>query len=507
MILCFGLVVVQLANIQFRRASALSTSGDNPVNRSPNYDDDRGEIFAENGTPLAYSVRVASKGSGTYEFQRQYPTGSLFSQIVGYCSTLPQIGCDAGVEGYYSQILGLHAQSAKTLSQLLSPPPPTTDDITLTVDPALQALATQELANISGPNKDGAIVFDVPKTGAILAMASNPAYDPTPLVSTDPKTAALAELADNTADAEGFKPILPIAIYNPLEMGSTAKVITTAAIYNLDPTLATFNFPMAPCLTKIPQTTQQICNDADTATRADACGGTIVQMLPQSCDPGYADLGLFLGGSNLSEQAGLFGFNTAPPLDTTPNDPTRGHVVQPSVYPTAQELSATGEFGIAGQAYAAFGQQDVRATALQNALVAAGVANGGTIMAPHFLEKVTNAQGQVVETYQPVVWKRAMTPAAAAELIPLMEAVATAPKATALGVFPASLDAAVKTGTAQIEIGTTITSVDDWMIGFAPATNPVVAFAIVVPDQSVDTAGATVAGPIARTMLEAIPGA
>jgi peptidoglycan glycosyltransferase len=467
-------------------------------------------IFAADGTLLAESVRIAPKGSDNYQFQRVYPQKSLFSQIVGVCSPDPVIGCDSGVEGYYSDALGLHKQSPQTLSQLLSPPPPTTDDITLTIDPALQLLATQELDGVSGPNKDGAIVILNPKTGAILAMASNPTYDPTPLVSRDFAAADEAKTADLVPDAEGFLPLYPIATYNPIEMGSTAKVVTTAAIYNLDPSLASFNFlngvPQK-CTPPIPDTNKVICNDADTSAAADACGGTIVVMLPQSCDPGYAELGLQLGGNTLAEQASLFGFNTAPPLDIEPDGGPAGHVVQPSQYPTAQELSAGGNPGIPGQAYSAFGQQDVLATALQNALVAAGVANHGAIMVPHLLEKITNAQGQVVETYKPQVWKQAMTPQAAQELTPLMQAVATAAGATARGVFPPSLNVAVKTGTAQIETGTTVTSVQDWMIGFAPANNPEVAIAVVVPYQALNTAGAIVAGPIVRAMLEAIPGA
>jgi peptidoglycan glycosyltransferase len=491
LILCFGLVIVQLTNIQFRRASALATSKDNPVNRAPDFDNARGVIFAANGTLLAESVRIAAKGADTYQFQREYPTGSLFSQIVGTCSP---IYCNTGIEGYYSQQLGLHKQSAQTLSQLLSPPPPTTDDITLTVDPALQRLATQELDSLPGPNRDGAIVMLNPKTGAILAMASDPTYDPDPLVSTNFQTEQAAEILDTLKDPEGFAPIDPMASYNTILPGSTAKVITTAAIYNLDPSLATYNFPTTACLTNIPDTNQQICNDADTASAANACGGTIVQMLPASCDPGYAKLGLLLGATDLSEQAQLFGFNSTPPLDL----PT-GYV-QPSIYPTAAALSQGGNPGIPGQAYSAFGQQDVAATALQNALVAAGIANGGAVMVPHFLDKITNAQGQVVETYQPKVWKQATTPQAAGEVIPLMQAVATSGTAAGDG-FPGSLDVAVKTGTAQVGFPT-ITSVSDWMIGFAPASNPQVAIAVVVPYQPLSTQGASIAGPIVRTMFE-----
>jgi penicillin-binding protein A len=497
LIVCFGLVIVQLVNIQFRKATTLAQSPNNPVNRVPDWTvDDRGSIFAANGELLADSVRIAPSSADTYQFQRQYREGSLFSQIVGTCSP---VYCNTGVEGYYSTTLSLHKQSPQNLSQLLNPPPPTTDDITLTVNPTLQQDAADELASLPGPDKDGAIVMSTPATGAILAMYSTPTYDPDPLVSTDFDTEKLNRYADLQPDPEGFKPLYPIATYYPLQPGSTAKVVTTAAIYNLDPSLATYPYPISLCQS-LPDSNKQICNDADTASEASPCGGTIVQMLPESCDPGYAELGLRLGGNILAEQASDFGFNSVPPLDLPSG------YVQASQYPTAEDMSATCNpssplcVGLPGQAYAAFGQQDVETTALQNALVAAGVANHGTVMTPHLLEKVTNSQGRLIKTYQPTVWKQAMSPAAAAETTTLMESVATSGTA-ARDDFPSSLDVAVKTGTAQVGYPT-ITSVADWMIGFAPANKPQVAIAVVVPYQPLSTAGASVAGPIVRAMLE-----
>jgi peptidoglycan glycosyltransferase len=501
LIVCFGLVIVQLTNIQFRKASALAHSPNNPVNRVPNFDNQRGSIFAEDGTLLAESVRIAPKGAKTYQWQRQYPTNSLFSQVVGTCSPYY---CDTGIEGYYGSRLGLHKQTPQTLSQLLTPPPPTTDDLTLTVNPHLQQVAMQQLANLPGPNRDGAIVMLNPHTGAIITMASSPTYDPTPLVSNDFKSETYARNLDLLPDGENFKPLYSMASYYPIQPGSTAKVVTTAAIYNLDPALAAYRFPTTSCLTNIPDTNQEICNDADTASAASACGGTIVQMLPASCDPGYAKLGLLLGADDLAQQAANFGFNTVPPLDL----PT-GYV-QPSTYPTAQDMSpgcdpsSSACVGIPGQAYSAFGQQNVLTTALQNALIAAGIANGGAVMTPHFLLRVSDAQGRVVETYQPKVWKQALSAAAAAQVIPLMQAVATSGTAAGDG-FPSSLDVAVKTGTAQVGFPT-ITSVADWMIGFAPANNPKIAIAVVVPFQPLSTQGASIAGPIVRNMLEAALG-
>ena len=132
-------------------------------------------------------------------------------------------------------------------------------------------------------------------------------------------------------------------------------------------------------------------------------------MLPESCDPGYAQLGSPARAANtLAEQAACSGSTTVAARSTCPSG-----YVQPSQYPTAQELSAEREpRACPGQAYSAFGQQDVLATALQNALVAAAVANGEPVMAPHFLAKITDAQGRVVETYQPKLWKQAMSASA-----------------------------------------------------------------------------------------------
>ncbi len=150
-------------------------------------------------------------------------------------------------------------------------------------------------------------------------------------------------------------------------------------------------------------------------------------------------------------------------------------------------------------AYSAIGQQDVAATALQNALVAAGIADGGVIMRPHLVSEIDGPGGQVVKSFAPQPWLRAAKQSTAAALTPLMRAVAAS--GTAAGTIDLSLDPAVKTGTAQTGNGTNQT--DDWMIGFAPASNPTIAVAVVVPEQAVSATGAAVAGPIMNEMLTA----
>ena len=128
----------------------------------------------------------------------------------------------------------------------------------------------------------------------------------------------------------------------------------------------------------------------------------------------------------------------------------------------------------------AFGQQDVTATALQMALVAAGIGNHGVIMTPHVMSQIRDSQGNVESVYTPKSWLTATTPGTASLVTSLMQAVVTNGTATTVG-FPASWNVAAKTGTA--ETGPNATLTNDWMIAFAPANNPKVAVAVVVPNQ------------------------
>jgi peptidoglycan glycosyltransferase len=188
----------------------------------------------------------------------------------------------------------------------------------------------------------------------------------------------------------------------------------------------------------------------------------------------------------MSATADSFGYNQVPPLDL-PN-------VVPSYFPTAASFSSN----LPGLAYSAIGQENVRATALQNALVAAAVANGGVMMTPHLMSSITSPDGSTVKRYGDTVWQTPLTASQAAQIVPLMENVVK--DGTAYGIFPADLDVAAKTGTAQT--GNSKKNTDDWMIAFAPATDPTVAVAVVMPFQSVSAYGATVAGPIVKCLIE-----
>ena len=214
-------------------------------------------------------------------------------------------------------------------------------------------------------------------------------------------------------------------------------------------------------------------------------------MLPQSCDPGYGLLGIALGADILSKQAELFGYNSTPPVDLP-----KAWVATPS-FPSPSSIAPPNQ---AILAYSAIGQENVRASALSNALVAAGIANHGVIMNPYLVQTITNSDGAVVSTHQPAAWMTAASPQAAAQVSSLMQLVVTKGTADGVGFSPA-LDAAVKTGTAQT--GNPQANTDDWMIGFAPADDPKIAVAVVVPYQDFTDTGAGIAGPIMKAMLDA----
>jgi peptidoglycan glycosyltransferase len=145
------------------------------------------------------------------------------------------------------------------------------------------------------------------------------------------------------------------------------------------------------------------------------------------------------------------------------------------------------------------GQNAVRSTPLQMALVAAAVANGGEVMTPHVMREVRDRDNRVVDTYTPRAWTRAMTTEVAATLRDAMALVVSSGTARNLSV--PGVATAGKTGTAQVGDGTSHT----WIIGFAPVEAPRVAIAVIVenqPGEASEATGGRIAAPIGRAVLE-----
>lgn len=456
--------------VQWFHASALNASPLNPRNNVANNQYPRGQIFAANGTVLAQSEPTSNP---RFPYKRVYPEGALFAGVVGFTST---VYGEWALEAQYNRFLQAHTQPAQSLEQVLAPTEGE-DSLTLTLQPALQKLAQSQLGG-----RDGSVVAIVPQTGALLALYSNPTYDPTLFTVQTQSVQEAAWTKDNKKDAHGYPPLGLVATQQTIFPGSTFKVITTAGIVADDPSLLTKSYPQM-VFTKLPNTNKLLYNDGDTS-----CGGTVAEMLPESCDPGYALLGIALGAQSLTSMANAFGYNQVPPIDLP------GAVK--SYFPAESYLAANPPF----LAYSAIGQEDVSATALQNALVAAGVANGGVVMTPHLMSYISGPDGTIIQRYKDSAWKTPLTASQAAQIVPLMQAVVTRGTAAGVGFLPQD-DVAAKTGTAQV--GNALTNdTDDWMIAFAPATDPTIAVAVSVPYQNYSATGAVIAGPIMKCIIE-----
>jgi len=485
MAVCFIALFLQLNNIQVAKASRYANNPNNPAVQTVRFNQPRGAIQSSEGVVLAQSTKVPHPCTRCYKYNRSYPTGSLFGHIVGYLSPVYTVG---GVEASYNSYLRAHNRPIKTFGDLLSTPT-VTDTITLTVSNRLQAAAQQALAG-----RDGAIVALDPSTGAVLAMYSNPTFDPNPLatLTADGSPDVAAEESgwaqDIAKNQYAFQPLTSNAYQNIFPPGSTFKVLTTAATYDHAPPLVNTPMPYFNCIAPhyFRGQTTPLCNFGSFG-----CGGTIAAMLPPSCDTGYAILGTRVGAAGMTAEADGFGFNQQPRIDLPPGPNEVSQFLQPGCYQNAQVFLA----------FSSIGQKCTIASPLQMAMVAAGIANGGVVMAPHVMSEIRDQQNNLVKRYLPTPWLKATTSQTANAVRDLMVRVVQGGTASGVG-FPFQEHVAAKTGTAQT--GTAGNGqTDDWMIAFAPADAPKVALAVVLPHQPRDETGAVIAGPVMKAMLQA----
>ena len=469
LIVLFLLLFGQLNNIQVFQAQALA---DNPSNNRTvvrDFSGPRGAILTSDGVVLAQSV----PSNDQYEWQREYPTGDLFGNVTGFFSF--NYGSE-GVEKQYNDELAGKDVRLSNIGDLLTDQV-TTNDVTLTLSNRLQTEAKNALGNYRG-----AVVALNPKTGAILAMYSNPSYDPTPLASHDFKS--VAEAYPALINAEG-NPALPRAYRERYLPGSTFKVVTASAAYDFDPALARKSYPV---MRGFP-----LPNSGGLTLRnfgGGSCGGRLPQLLQVSCNSGFAQMGIDVGAEDMVKQAEQFGFNQVPPLDMP--------APAASAFPE-RDYFLNRNAGLAGLAQNAIGQQNTTATPLQMAMVAAGIGNGGKIMTPHVLKEVRDNQGNVVVPEPSGVWKEATTEDTAKSMTANMVTVARSGTATRASI--PGVQVAGKTGTAE----TSNNRVNAWLISFAPADDPQVAVAVVLENQNgvSEATGGTLAAPIAKQVMQA----
>ncbi len=469
MIVLFLILFFQLNYVQVIRASDLDHNHLNSRLALAKFTTKRGDIVSSDGVVLAHSLPTTD----AYKWQRTYPSGDLFGQITGYFSFT--YGEEGAERAFDADLTGANApfQLPKSLKDLTLKQDPS-QTVTLTLSNKLQALAKAQM----GAKKGAVVVLD-PTSGAILALWSNPSYDPGPLAAHDQNPVRTYWQAEN---ANPDQPLLAAAFRRRFFPGSTFKTVTASAVYEKRPDLATKVYPQLPAL-PLPQTGGQVLRNFG----GEVCGGTLPDLFRVSCNSGFAAIGLDLGGQALADQANGYGFDQTPPFDL------------PEAAQSSFPAGASFARDLPGLAKSAIGQQNVQAVPLGMALVAAGIANGGVIMTPHVLASVANSQGQVVRSYQPSAWRSATSAATASSMTQLMVSVVQAGTGTAAQI--PGVQVAGKTGTAQTGLNT----IHAWFVSFAPANAAKVVVAVLVENQPEggEATGGVIAAPIAKAMLQA----
>lgn len=467
--LMFTALLVASTWVQFVQAESLRERPENRRTLLDTYSRDRGAILLE-GTPIARSEPTDDR----LRRIRTYPDGSRYAHVTGYFSFL--YGADGGLEGAQNAVLAGTADELfyRRVVDMVTGTEPQGASLEVTIDPAVQDAAAQALGD-----RRGAVVAVDPQTGAVLAMVSQPSYDPNRLAS---HRLAQVQQAWEELNADPEQPLANRAIGGSLyPPGSTFKLVVAAAAlengYDPEDELhAPLRYTLPGTTTELPNFDGRSCGEDGTATLAES--------IRISCNTAFAWLAGELGAETLEQQAQDFGFEQSLEI------PLR---VTPSHYPDDIDDAQLALTGI--------GQHDVRVTPLQVAMVSAALANGGTVMQPYLVETVRAADLDVIDQAEPQELSQAVSPETADALTDMMVSVVDEGSGQAAAVPGVSV--AGKTGTAEYGAGG---AAHAWFTGFAPAEDARIAVAVVVESATDDWTGETggdVAAPIARAVLQA----
>ena len=412
----------------------------------------RGTIFDRNGNVLAYSEMAGG------EEKRVYPTENLFSHAVGF-STRGKTGVEE-LANYYliHSDIPLNEKVDNDIKNRKNPG----NDVYTTLDTKLQKIAYDSL----GMYRSACVVTNV-KTGEILAMVSKPDFDPNTVVedwdgylnedSTNKKSVLLNRVTQGQ--------------YPP---GSTFKIITALEYLRENShDMSSFHFDCNGHFTHGDTTIQ--CYHGSVHGSED-----LGKAFAKSCNSAFASIGVNLDKKEFGKTLDQLLFNRELPIELR---------YSKSSLELDEKTSDDDLIQIS------IGQGKASISPLHMNLITCAIANGGVLMKPQLLQKVTTYDGKPLKEFSQEVYGTLLTGEESAQLTELMTGVVE--EGTARKLQSEYYQAAGKTGSAEYNKNKSDSHA--WFTGFAPAEDPEIAVTIIIEGIG---SGGDYAAPIAKRIFD-----
>jgi penicillin-binding protein A len=481
----FLLLLLNLNYVQAFESTKLAGEQHNVRAFDAQFTYQRGAILASgDGTDVKIAESNLVKGSDVY--QRSYPDGKVYAPITGYDTIYGK----SGIEKAENSLLnGTDPRLAvHNFTALLTGKQKQGAAVDLTISPAAQNAAYQALSHDGG--HAAALVAIQPSTGAILALASYPTFDPNVLTTFD---GVKFNKIDNQLLRDPGQPLLNRAIQETYPPGSSFKIVTSSAALTEGKVAGTGALVPAPTVLTLPNGNHLI-NDG-----GEVCGDghpPLIQAFWQSCNTAFGALGIRLTAPALRSYASQFGMNRPLSIPLP---------VVPSVVPEVKgwtDPSLT--------AFTAIGQFNDAVSPLQEAMFSAAIANHGTLMYPYMVQQVVGPGLSPIEHAQPINLSQAVSATVAGEVQSMMYQVTHNPGGTAYFTAGPQATGGItidgKTGTAENGIGNGNPN-DAVFTCFVPGTSTSpspIAVGVIVQGGGF---GADAAAPIAVQVIKAYLGA
>lgn len=427
-----GLFLVLMGYIVYFNVAEAKTIINSPYNRRQDLFADRvvrGKILDKDGVILA-ETQVDEEGNET----RNYPYSDLYAHVLGYA-----VKGKAGLESVENfNLLTSNAFILEKIMKEFQGEKNIGDNVVTTLDTNLQQAAYNALGD-----QKGAVVVMEASTGKILSMLSKPTYDPN-------------DVAENWAslNTDEDSALLNRATQGKYAPGSTFKLVTALAFMRQNSEYASYQYD---CKSEISHEGTTIHCNGDVAHGAEDLRSSVAN----SCNASFSNIGLSLDIKKYRETAKDLLFNSELP--------------SPLMYGESKFVLSEKDSS-AEVMMTAIGQGKTQVSPYHMALIASSIANGGKLMKPYLVDRITNYGGTTVTKNMPEEYKQLMTSKEAAQLTEYMTAVVE--EGTAKALRGQSYTVAGKTGTAEYSVDKTKTH--SWFVGFTNVENPELVISVVV---------------------------